>query len=151
MYFWFSFFFSFKLIQLIDSKVIGIRVSQGPSYNQGLVEINKNNIWGTTCYSSWRYSAAQVACRQLGFADTQLSGSSYIQISNKNFTIVVGAINCSGNEANLNRCLQSNQLSTNNVACISHSTYRPNANCVGKSVKFMHFNGDAITNCWIHC
>ncbi|RDD45646.1 Deleted in malignant brain tumors 1 protein [Trichoplax sp. H2] len=95
---------------LFYSKIIGIRVSGYRKYNQGLMEVYNGKTWGSTCYSQWKYSAAQVACRQLGFANAELLWESLRKTYNKNVTIAVGSFNCSGNEANLNQCAQNNEI-----------------------------------------
>ncbi|EDV28344.1 uncharacterized protein TRIADDRAFT_53907 [Trichoplax adhaerens] len=102
---------------LFYSEVIGIRVTDGVKYNQGLMEVYKDKAWGTTCSSQWKYSAAQVACRQLGFANMQLSWGPWRFIQNENVRIAVGSFNCTGNEPNLNHCGQSNELLNQGSKC----------------------------------
>ena len=45
-----------------------IRLIDGPSSNEGRVEVCNGGIWGTICGNYWRYIEAQVVCRQLGFS-----------------------------------------------------------------------------------
>ena len=52
-----------------------LRLTGSSAINQGTVEICKNEIWGTICYSNWGQSEANVACRQLGFSANGMSGS----------------------------------------------------------------------------
>ena len=52
-----------------------LRLIGSSAINQGIVEICKNETWGTICYSNWGQSEANVACRQLGFSANGKSGS----------------------------------------------------------------------------
>lgn len=67
----------------------------------------------------------------------QLSWNSWGYKYDNNDSIIVGTINCAGNEANLDRCHQSNELLKN----LSDCTYKSNLDiqavvaCVGKSDK----------------
>lgn len=122
------------MLLFLDSKVNGIRIRGSQSYNLGLVEIFDGNTgtWGSTCYSSWKYPAAQVACRQLGFANMRLSWGPWRQKHTKNVTITVGTINCTGNEPNLNQCHQSNELLNSPSECMPAVHEQAEVFCVGK-------------------
>ena len=46
-----------------------IRLVNGTSRYEGRVELCYDEIWGTICDGLWSANDANVACRQLGFAD----------------------------------------------------------------------------------
>lgn len=47
-----------------------LRLVNGSSIREGRVELCINNTYGTICDYRWDTLEAQVACRQLGYADT---------------------------------------------------------------------------------
>ena len=79
---------------------IGIttRLAGGSSYNEGRVEVNYNDEWGTVCDDGWDDTDAGVVCRQLGF------GSSGTAIGSADFgqgsgSIWLDSVTCTGNES----------------------------------------------------
>ena len=46
-----------------------IRLVGGTTNASGVVEVCKNNVWGTMCANRYWRSAAKVVCRHLGFQD----------------------------------------------------------------------------------
>jgi len=44
-----------------------VRLSGGPRYNEGRLEVLRNGSWGTVCDDFFTNAAAQVACYMLGF------------------------------------------------------------------------------------
>ena len=44
-----------------------VRLTDGRTQYEGLVEICYGNTWRTICPSNWDNSDAQVVCRQLGY------------------------------------------------------------------------------------
>ena len=52
-----------------DSPFTGqIRLTQGSTVNQGLVEVYCNERWGTICDNRFGQNDADTVCRQLGYA-----------------------------------------------------------------------------------
>jgi hypothetical protein len=45
-----------------------LRLANGPSVNQGRVEIFHDGVWGTVCDYLWSYDEADVVCKQLGYS-----------------------------------------------------------------------------------
>ena len=80
-----------------------IRLLGGNSYNEGRVEVNYNDEWGTVCGDGWDDTDAGVVCRQLGF------GSSGTAIGSARFgqgseSIWLDIVTCGGDELTLASC-----------------------------------------------
>lgn len=46
------------------------RLVNGREEREGRLEVCANGVWGTVCSSNFRRSAAYVACKQLGYNDS---------------------------------------------------------------------------------
>ena len=53
----------------VTTAATNVRLQGGNGYSEGRLEVFTNNQWGTVCDDYWRKSAADVACRSLGFED----------------------------------------------------------------------------------
>ncbi|XP_011674148.1 deleted in malignant brain tumors 1 protein [Strongylocentrotus purpuratus] len=81
-----------------------VRLVDGPTANEGRVEIFHNGLWGTVCDDSWGDSDARVVCRQLGYSGNvgvARSGGTYGQGSDP---IYLDNVACSGYESRLTDC-----------------------------------------------
>ena len=58
-----------------------VRLVGGATNASGVVEVCRNNVWGTMCSNYFGTSDARVVCRQLGFQDGygELSGNCCIE------------------------------------------------------------------------
>jgi len=79
-----------------------VRLVNGGSNYQGVVEICHNNAWGTVCDDHWDDNDGMVVCRQLGFEYVSIAtresfgqGGGYIWLDD---------VSCSGSEARLIDC-----------------------------------------------
>lgn len=43
-----------------------LRLADGPSVNEGRVEVCYNGVWGSICDSSWTTTEANIVCKTLG-------------------------------------------------------------------------------------
>uniref|UniRef100_UPI003AAE9E63 scavenger receptor cysteine-rich domain-containing protein DMBT1-like n=1 Tax=Centroberyx gerrardi TaxID=166262 RepID=UPI003AAE9E63 len=80
-----------------------MRLVNGPSSNEGRVEVYLNGQWGTVCDDSWDIAEAQVVCRHLNFhgAKAAVAGGVYGQGSGQ---ILMDDLNCDGSEKDLSHC-----------------------------------------------
>ena len=82
---------------------VNIRLVGGSSYNEGRVEVNYNDEWGTVCDDGWDNTDAGVVCRQLGFGSsgTAFGSAGFGQGSGP---IWLDSVTCTGNESTLASC-----------------------------------------------
>ena len=80
-----------------------VKLVGGSSYNEGRVEVNYNDEWGTVCDDGWDDTDAGVVCRQLGFGSsgTAIGSASFGQGSGP---ILLDSVTCSGSESTLASC-----------------------------------------------
>ncbi|XP_071401549.1 scavenger receptor cysteine-rich domain-containing protein DMBT1-like [Centroberyx affinis] len=80
-----------------------MRLVNGPSSNEGRVEVYRNGQWGTVCDDGWDIAEAQVVCRHLKFdgAKAAVAGGVYGQGSGP---IWMDDLNCDGSEKALSHC-----------------------------------------------
>ncbi|XP_048584826.1 deleted in malignant brain tumors 1 protein isoform X2 [Nematostella vectensis] len=80
-----------------------VRLSQGPTSNQGRVEFYKNGVWGQVCSRDWDISDSHVICRMLGYPEAHEAvvdgrygvGRGPIQLTR---------VQCRGSEDSITRC-----------------------------------------------
>lgn len=71
--------------------------------DEGRVEILHEGEWGTICDDFWDLNAANVACRQLGFA-IAIRKSSNAEFGQGMGPIWLDNVQCTGEEANISDC-----------------------------------------------
>ena len=76
----------------------GLRLVDGPSENEGRLEVQISGVWGTVCDDLWNYDDADVACRQLGFSGASIPDISP-SIPGTGLPILLDDVNCDGSEA----------------------------------------------------
>lgn len=77
---------------------IQLRMEDGNHY--GYIEANRYGIWGPICSTGWNDSAANTACKQMGF----LGGVSMYAYSRSTAPILLGGFNCSDSAQFLKDC-----------------------------------------------
>ncbi|KAK3091405.1 hypothetical protein FSP39_019663 [Pinctada imbricata] len=77
-----------------------LRLVGGNSTNEGRLEIKYVNIWGTICSDRFNISAANVACKQLGFAGAK----SVKHFGAGSGQIWLDEVRCNGSEKNILDC-----------------------------------------------
>ncbi|RDD35931.1 Scavenger receptor cysteine-rich domain superfamily protein, partial [Trichoplax sp. H2] len=86
-------------------------VGKGYDSTRGNVQIYHDGRWGAICDHGWSMQDAQVACRQLGFANV----STYqccSQYGSARIQIWLRYLGCTGNETSLLQCSRSNWTDT---------------------------------------
>jgi len=80
---------------------LAVRLVNGSSPQDGLLEIRVNGTWGTACNKALPEESAKVICRMLGFPSGH--ASRWKHDTNGTITHAIKAY-CSGNEATLTQC-----------------------------------------------
>lgn len=80
-----------------------VRLIQGLSAREGLVQVYLNNTWVWICHQHWDKQDADVVCTELGYTGTSVlySGSANVQ---GNYTLWINSIQCIGNESSFAFC-----------------------------------------------
>lgn len=79
-----------------------VRIVDGPTESDGIVQVCYKGHWGTVCASSWNAEEALVVCRQLGYTvlDTFYSRTSATSVSDQ----IVEDLSCTHNHFSLSNC-----------------------------------------------
>lgn len=82
--------------------IIAVRLVEGQTGMEGLVQVYYNNTWGWVGADRWDKQDGDVVCRMLG-----ISGStSLLHASNSgNYTILMNNVQCTGQESSLFSCV----------------------------------------------
>ncbi|XP_060571753.1 deleted in malignant brain tumors 1 protein-like isoform X2 [Ruditapes philippinarum] len=91
-----------------DSVIVdtGFHVRVQPDYDKehskfhGFLEVHLDGVWGSVCSDSFDDKAANVACRQLGYA----GGQAYRPPKNLSSAILMNKVKCMGTEPSLKQC-----------------------------------------------
>ncbi|XP_038071403.1 uncharacterized protein LOC119740235 isoform X2 [Patiria miniata] len=101
-----------------------IRLSNGTSPSEGLLEVFYNNEWGTVCDEGWDFEDSEVVCRQLGYNRTKFAIS--VELSHyvgfDSFrSVMFTNVDCEGTEESLFDCPKSDwYVDDFSSACTSH-------------------------------
>ena len=112
-----------------------VRIRDGTHPSNGRVDVCKNGIWGSVCFSGWSDNEAAVVCRHLGHDSNGTANLSYTRIlvivtfspQDSKSTNVFGAgppvlsdfFKCDGNEASFEFCQRSINNDFNSESCSS--------------------------------
>ncbi|VDI23188.1 Hypothetical predicted protein, partial [Mytilus galloprovincialis] len=86
----------------------GLRIIPGFADNQGRLEINYRDEWGTVCNKNFENVDAEVACKQLGYCSGIMHPAHLI--SNGDGVIWFNDVKCSGSESKLQNCSFNNNI-----------------------------------------
>lgn len=94
-----TYFYYFKLTWILSA----VRLIQGLSTREGLVQVYLNNTWVWVCDKHWDKRDADVVCRELGYTGTSVisSGLAYVQ---GNDSLWINSVQCIGNESSFAFC-----------------------------------------------
>ncbi|XP_004858827.1 CD5 antigen-like [Heterocephalus glaber] len=85
-----------------------VRLVGGPHRCEGRVEVEQNGQWGTVCDDGWDLQDVAVVCRELGcgIAKKSPSGTQYKPLAEKDQSVLIQNVGCSGMEDTLAQCEQ---------------------------------------------
>ena len=100
-----------------------VRLADGPTENEGRVEVYHNGKWGRVCGDGWDMNNAVIVCKELGFGQ-----ASSIQLSTEQYSgqIWLNNLNCDGTELIIAQC---SHEGWDNDACIFNYV---GVTCAGK-------------------
>ena len=135
-----------------------VRIRGGTHPSNGRVEVCKNGIWGSVCFSGWSDNEAAVVCRHLGHDSNGTANLSYTRIlvivtfspQDSKSTNVFGAgppvlsdfFKCDGNEASFEFCQRSINNDFNSESCSSAGVIL---------LKGIRYVGSVANTCLISC
>lgn len=91
-----------EFFHLIFSIDIQYRIADGPTENQGRVEMSIGGVWGTICDAYWDAKDADVFCRSLNYSTGQHLKADIFGPGNG--TVWISHVHCNGSEDNLLQC-----------------------------------------------
>ena len=85
---------------------LAVRLRNGPTSNQGRVELFLNGTWGTICDDYWGIEEANVICRMLGFSEGAWSTHccGWYGSSSAPSQIWLDDVHCVGDEQSIAQC-----------------------------------------------
>ena len=109
----YSFFYT---VQLNNPSELDARISNGPSYLEGLVEVYYNSNWLPVCDNAWTKEEGVVFCHQLDFPTLNNTfNNNLYEESNKQ--LALKGIMCTGSELRINQCSLSDLTVVSNTDC----------------------------------
>ncbi|XP_061193623.1 deleted in malignant brain tumors 1 protein-like [Saccostrea echinata] len=88
-----------------------VRIVNGSSPNEGVVEVWKNHRWVSVCKEGWDKNDADVTCKSLGYSGG-FPVSSLMYVDDREDAVLLGEMYCAGNEDSLLKCPRSITLSS---------------------------------------
>ena len=82
----------------------------GPTSQEGTVEVCFNNTYGSICHDSWNENDAQVVCRQLGFSSENTTALRNAFYNSSSGPIYLDEVKCKGDELVLENCTASHRI-----------------------------------------
>ncbi|XP_078362802.1 scavenger receptor cysteine-rich domain superfamily protein-like [Oculina patagonica] len=80
-----------------------VRLVNGPSSREGLVQVYLNNTWGYVCDNNWSRQDADVVCKMMGYTGSYPSHGQVV-VEWDNTTTWLNNVRCVGNEGSLFLC-----------------------------------------------
>ena len=80
-----------------------VRLVNGKSAQEGIVEVFYNNTWGTVCVDHFDEEEIKVICRMLGYEIGYVISNSLLQVEST-LPIWLDNLDCSGNEYTIFDC-----------------------------------------------
>lgn len=103
-------------VQLNNPSEFDARISNGPSYLEGLVEVYYNSNWLPVCDNAWTKEEGVVFCHQLDFPTLNNTfNNNLYEESNKQMALK--GIMCTGSELRINQCSLSDLTVVSNSDC----------------------------------
>jgi len=97
-----------KILELTAPDYLPVRLVQGKSSTEGLVEVNNKGVWGSVCFAEFYDKDAEVVCRTLGHKGGKAKGTMssseagiFGKSSSQNW---ISRLGCTGEEAHLGKC-----------------------------------------------
>uniref|UniRef100_A0A1X7TXL8 SRCR domain-containing protein n=1 Tax=Amphimedon queenslandica TaxID=400682 RepID=A0A1X7TXL8_AMPQE len=103
-----SYYIGIKCISSGDNCNEGeVRLVNGTEEREGRLEVCANGVWGTVCSYSFTRAAAYIACKQLGYNDSNdaiIDTNAYDKFGGGDKPIVYSYVDCFGLETRLSQC-----------------------------------------------
>ncbi|EDO25852.1 predicted protein, partial [Nematostella vectensis] len=81
-----------------------VRLTNGPSPNEGTVEVFRDGQWATVCDDFWDLRDAHVVCRMLGYTHADRAYCCGRHRSNITRAIMLDDVQCRGDEESIFQC-----------------------------------------------
>ena len=85
--------------------ILQVRLVEGPSLREGLVQVYYNKTWGWVCANQWDKQDADVACRMMGFDGSLTPFKEKEESKETKYHYWLNNMQCTGNERSLFSCV----------------------------------------------
>lgn len=116
-----------------------VRLVNGKTQYEGRLEVNYHGQWGTVCDDQFDYKAAKVACKMLGYSESNAQAVHAAHFGEGTGSIILDNVACTGREDSLSRC-RHNAYMTNNC---DHSE-DVGIRCEGKTESPVRLTGTSV-------